>query len=76
MAAVAHTVRGWWRYSQLNPYRLGSTGLIGALLWLDVLVSHRRRVAVLCAAFVTVVLVTYLGIGASRAERARRYGCW
>ena len=74
---VPHGLRGWWHYSHLVGWRITvlAAAVAGALGAGGVLPGRAGGWAA-----VTVVagglLLGLLAVGAGRAERARRYGCW
>lgn len=78
MPAIPHPVRGWWRYSELVWWQLGSNVVLTGYWWLaaaKVTGPHGGFAVVLAVAF-TALGLTQLGYGSVRAERARRHGCW
>ncbi len=73
--ALNHRVRSWWRYSGISGYRLALQVLFVVRWWVHAALSHDTG-ALVVAVLLIVALLGVIGVGAFRAERTCRYGCW
>ena len=74
MLVIPQPLRSWWRYSQLRPWQLVAPIVIAAASEaLAILVYAGWHLLVFTN---LAYLLIAISVGAIRAERARRYGCW
>ena len=78
MAPRAPGLRGWWRYSRLVDWRVTVlvAAVVGSALGGGGVLPGGEGGWTEVGIVVGGLLLGLLALGAGRAERARRYGCW